>query len=113
MTSVIDFQGATDSERIEAAIRACTDGVLIIPRRISDIEPEEYALAYNPQTFRLHFGSETPDRLTFTASVYSLGGAKVGTFRASEGFDMSACPAGVYVVTWKTGGKTRSAKFRR
>lgn len=40
MTSVIDFQGATDSERIEAAIRACTDGVLLIPRRISDIEPE-------------------------------------------------------------------------
>ena len=80
---------------------------------ISDIEPEEYALAYNPQTFCLHFGSETPDRLTFTASVYSLGGAKVGTFRASEGFDMSACPAGVYVVTWKTGGNTRSAKFRR
>lgn len=80
---------------------------------ISDIEPEEYALAYNPQTFRLHFGSETPDRLTFTASVFSLGGGKVGTFRASEGFDMSACPAGVYIVTWKTGGKTRSVKFRR
>ena len=80
---------------------------------ISDIEPEEYALAYNPQTFRLHFGSEIPDLLTFTASVFSLGGGKVGSFRASEDFDMSACPAGVYIVTWKTGGKTRSVKFRR
>lgn len=80
---------------------------------IKDIEPAEYALAYNQYSHRLHFGSETPDLLTFDVAVYAINGVKVASFVASEGYDMSLQPAGVYVVTWKTGGKTRSVKFRK
>ena len=80
---------------------------------IRDIEPAEYALAYNQQSQRLHFGSESPEQLTFSVSVFSLNGVKVADFIAADGFDMSSQPSGIYVVTWKTGGKTRSVKFRK
>lgn len=78
---------------------------------IRDIEPEEYALAYNPQTQVLHFGSETPEQLTFVAEVYSVGGHKVREFRAEQSCSVADLTDGVYVVRWKCGGKTRSAKF--
>lgn len=80
---------------------------------IRDIEPAEYALAYNPQTHLLHFGSETPEQLNFTANIYTTSGTKVAQFRASDGYDLSQTPAGTYVVTWTVGGKTRSIKLRR
>jgi len=40
MKTVNDFKGATDSDRIEAAIAARENGIVIIPPRKSDIEPE-------------------------------------------------------------------------
>jgi len=80
---------------------------------IGSVEPAEYALAYNPQTQALHFGSATPEALTFPVRVYTASGRLVGTFRASDSFIMSARPAGIYIVTWTVSGKTRSVKFRR
>ena len=79
---------------------------------IDVVEPEDYALAYNPATGELHFGSETPERLSFAVNVYNAGGQLIGTFRASERFQMNAQPAGIYVVSWTVGGKTRSVKFK-
>ncbi len=76
-------------------------------------EPENYALAYNPQAQLLHFGSDTPQALTFMAHVYALNGRRVGAFRANESFSMGKMATGVYVVTWNVGGHTRSAKFRK
>jgi len=76
-------------------------------------EPDDYALAYNAETKVLHFGSETPDALTFMVRIHSLGGQQIGTFRADEEYSMASHPSGVYIVSWKVGGNTRSAKFSR
>ncbi len=40
MKTVNDYSGLTDNERIEAAIRDCEGGTVVIPARKSDIEPE-------------------------------------------------------------------------
>ncbi len=76
-------------------------------------EPEEYALAYNPQAKVLHFGSATPEALTFMVRVYNSNGQLVGSFRADESYAMSTHPNGIYIASWTVSGKTRSAKFRR
>ena len=77
------------------------------------VEPEEYALAYNPQTKVLHFGSATPEALTFTVQVYDANGRKVGTFRADNTFSMASLPSGIYIASWSVNGHIRSAKFRQ
>jgi hypothetical protein len=76
-------------------------------------EPQDYALAYNPQTRQLHFGAAQPAQLTFTVYVHSASGQLAGTFRASESFSMTPMPPGLYVVSWTVDGKKRSVKFRR
>lgn len=78
---------------------------------IGGIEPEEYALAYNPQMQILHFGSETPEQLTFVVEVYSSTGRKVKEFRADQTCSVADLSDGVYIVRWRCGGKNRSAKF--
>ena len=75
-------------------------------------EPEEYALAYNPQAKVLHFGSATPEALTFMVRVYNSNGQLVGSFRADESYAMSTHPNGIYIASWTVSGKSRSAKFR-
>lgn len=80
---------------------------------IHDVEPDEYALAYDPMTQELHFASATPERLQhFNANVYSANGQLVGTFRADQRYSMAGQPRGIYVVTWKCGGRQRSIKFQ-
>jgi len=74
-------------------------------------EPEEYALAYDAQGQRLHFGSATPDQLTFTATVFNASGQRVGSFRADSEFSTASLPSGAYVVSWTVGGKRRTAKL--
>ena len=81
---------------------------------IRDIEPDDYALAFNPETEELHFGAETPDLLQrFSARVFSASGRLIGTFRADERFSMSGQPRGIYIVTWQCGSQKRSAKFNK
>ena len=81
------------------------------PDAIAAVEPDEYALAYNPDTKVLHFGSETPELLTFPVNIYSSHGAFVRSFRASESCSVADLSHGVYIVTWSAGGKKRSAKL--
>ena len=78
-----------------------------------EMEPEEYALTYNPHTQYLHFASAIPDDLHFQAVVYTAGGRKVAAFNATEGYDMSHEAIGTYIVVWKTGGKLRSVKLQK
>lgn len=80
------------------------------PDAIASVEPDEYALGYNPQTKTLHFGAEIPQQLTFQARVYAVNGNLVRTFMASEECSLSGLPKGIYIVTWKVSGHTRSAK---
>ncbi len=80
---------------------------------IAMAEPEEYALAYNPHSHLLHFGSSTPEQLDFTVAVYAADGRKIATFNAAEGYDMNPAPSGNYIVVWKAGNSIRSVKFKR
>jgi hypothetical protein len=80
---------------------------------IDGLEPQEYALAYDPYAQVLHFGSETPEKLTFTAEIYSSAGMKVKAFRADENCSVAELANGVYIVRWKFGSKVRTAKFMK
>lgn len=87
--------------------------IIEIEDAMAAVEPEEYALGYDSQAGILHFGSETPDRLTFSVRVYNISGRLVGQFRADETFSTQALPHGTYVVTWQVSGHTRSTKFMK
>lgn len=76
----------------------------------SDID---YALMYNKDLQFIHFIAPSADNLTFTASVYSSGGANVGTFKASEEFSTASLDHGMYIVKWNIAGKMRTAKFMK
>ncbi len=80
---------------------------------VEAVEPDEYALAYNPVLQILHFGSSQPESLTFTVNVVALSGQQVGSFVANEQFSMAGRPSGIYIVSWKVNGKPRSVKFRK
>lgn len=83
------------------------------PTSITAPEPGDYALAYNNVTQELHFGAEERSELTFTARVYAANGQMVGSFCANERYATNTLPAGVYIVSWKVGGKQRSVKFAK
>lgn len=80
---------------------------------IKEHEPENYALAYNPTNQYLHFGADRREELNFVVYVYSVNGAKIGTFKADEEFSMLNQPSGTYIVTWRCGNKTRNVKFQK
>ena len=78
---------------------------------IRDVEPTNYALAFDPITNELHFASDTPEALNFKAYVYTLSGQMIGSFMTNERFSMSQQPKGTYIISWKCGDKARSVKF--
>lgn len=73
----------------------------------------DFALAYDPQAQRLHFGGDEPSQLTFPVTVYNQAGAVVLRFRACDGASMSALPRGIYIVSWKLDGRQRAVKFSK
>lgn len=106
-----DSRNATSKNRLWYFVKG--DELTPDATGIDLVEPEEYALAYNRDQRYLHFGSETPGSLVFTAKVYDAMGRKIASFQASERCDVSTLPAGVYVVSWTVGGHHRSAKFSK
>lgn len=82
------------------------------PDAIEYVEPEDYALAYNPDTRVLHFGSATPEALNFVVNIYSVSGSRVLSFKANEECSVAELRSGVYVVSWNVDGKVRSVKVR-
>ena len=80
---------------------------------IQVVEPEEYALAYNPTTQELHFGAANSKKLNFTASLHDTSGRQLLSFRADEHCSVAHLPAGIYIIVWKCGGYTRSTKFAK
>lgn len=80
------------------------------PDMIAQVEPTEYALGYNPDTRVLHFGSETPEQLTFNVHVFSTNGTLVKSFKANEECSIADLPHAIYIIRWKVGGKVRSTK---
>lgn len=72
----------------------------------------EYALAYDPQQQRLHFGCDDLTSLTFMVSVYDQAGRPVLRFPASQACSVAHLPKGLYIVTWNYQGR-HSVKFMR
>lgn len=78
-----------------------------------DAPSMDYALAYDPQRQRLHFGADDVRRLTFRVTLYDAGGRPVATFRASDGCSLSALPPGLYIVSWTADGRHESVKLKK
>jgi len=74
---------------------------------------EDYALAYDPQQQRLHFGADRLEALSFNVLVYDLRGHRVAVFQASQGFDMTALPSAIYLITWSHDGRQHSVKMAK
>ena len=72
---------------------------------------QDYALAYDPISERLHFGADDIQTLTFTVSIFNNAGRRVAAFKACDGYSLQSCPAGLYIVTWKLGDRQRSVKL--
>lgn len=79
---------------------------------IRDME-QDYALAYDAASGRLHFGAEQRDDLTFLVMVYDASGRRIASFRASEDFNMLPYPAGLYIVSWRYLGRQHSVKLMK
>ena len=90
------------SERVEALMQTFSkrcphDDTGIGGVRTVDMD---YALAYDAEGKRLHFGADDPSRLTFMVSVYDSRGRRVFQFPASQGASVAGLPNGLYIVTW-------------
>lgn len=90
-----------------------TDTIPVVPEAITSptVEPEEYALAYDPVHHRLHFASATPEALTFEAMLYNADGRLVARFNASDAYDTQSLPSGLYLIKWTVDNHLRSAKL--
>lgn len=84
------------------------DGWRELPERLR----QDYALAYDPASGRLHFGAEELAALTFNVRIYNTAGQVVGSFRASQGTNIKHLPAGLYIITWEDGGRRRMVKLK-
>lgn len=73
----------------------------------------DYALAYDQQSGRLHFGAEDISELTFTVAIYNQAGQRIASFPANAEFNMSTLPEGLYIVTWQHDNRQRTVKFMR
>lgn len=74
--------------------------------------PMEYALAYDKQNQRLHFGCDDPSQLTFMVDIYDSQGHLVLRFPAYEGCNVSGLAKGLYIVAWDYQGH-HSVKFMK
>ena len=108
-----DSKNATSSNRLWRLVKKeeFKPEEPIVPDAIASASLAEYALGFNPSTRMLHFGSETPELLTFKVNIYSSKGTCVRTFRASDGCSMADMPKGVYLIVWKEQDKTCSVKL--
>lgn len=74
-------------------------------------ERQDYALAYDPHSSRLHFGADDMSALSFTVTVYNQQGHCAATFRAADGYMMSTLPPGLYFISWRYDGRLHSVKL--
>ena len=117
-TSVLSY--TSDSRNAESNNRKWrfeVVGEVEEPDAIEDIEnagqPVDYALAYDPQSGRLHFGCDNLEDLRFMVMVYDNGGRRVRTFRASDGTNLAGLPRGLYMITWSVDGRQRTVKLMK
>ncbi len=80
---------------------------------INDFNEMDYALAYDPQSGRLHFGADMLSELTFPVRIYDRSGHLLRTFRACDGTSLASFPRGLYIITWTVDGRQRTVKLMR
>ncbi len=102
-----DDRNATSNNR-KWQINACEE----ITDKISETTPYDYALAYNSQTGQLHFGADRMSDLTFTVTIYNIGGQRVARFQAANGFSMRNLPKGIYIISWTDGNHIINRKIK-
>ena len=71
----------------------------------------DYALAYDADGQRLRFRAEDPSELSFQTRVYDSAGRLVRSFPSAGECYLQGLPHGLYLVVWRTGGRTHSVKF--
>ena len=81
----------------------------VVDNSITTIK-QDYALAYDPSSYRLHFGADDLQELSFIVSIYNHHGHKVATFPAYLGFSLQSYPTGLYIVSWKQADRQHSVK---
>ena len=73
----------------------------------------DYALAYNTDTERLHFGTDDPAVLVFSVSVYDGRGRLRRSFKAADGTTLSDLPKGLYLISWTAQGRQHTVKLMK
>lgn len=80
---------------------------------IENLGDIDYALAYNPTSDLLHFGSDDLSTLNFVVRLYDQSGRLLRTFKASDGCSLTSLPHNIYIVSWDVCGQRRSVKFSK
>jgi len=71
----------------------------------------EYSVYYNPELQVVRFAADDASLLDVKAQIYTMEGSLRIQFNSSEEADVSALPAGVYLIHWTEGAHTHSIKF--
>ncbi len=111
-----DDRNATSQNRLWYIVKTDIPLPEDIPSSIHDISDvtSDYALVYNPNDQTVRFAGENPDELTFKANIFSADGLKLESFKANEIHSVSHLPANhIYIISWMTNGKIRSAKLKK
>jgi len=103
-------RNATSMNRLWSIEAVDTVNPDIIDRIDSNID---YALAYDPGSGRLHFGTDDISLLRFTVRLYDSTGRLQRTFRACDGTTLADLPHGLYIITWELNGRSRTVKLNR
>lgn len=89
------------------------DAVAEYTDAIENLGDIDYALAYNPTSDLLHFGSDDLSALNFAVRLYDQSGRLLRTFKASDGCSLASLPHNIYIVSWDFNGQRRSVKFQK
>ena len=73
----------------------------------------DYALAYNKEAQRLHFGADDPAMLNFKVNVYDSQGHLLRSFRAADGTTLADLPKGLYLISWTAQTRQRTVKLMK
>jgi len=87
----------------------------VVPTDISlpNTADTDYALAYNTEAKKLHFGTEDPFILNFSVNIYNRQGHLIRTFKAADGTTLADLPEGLYLISWTTHGRQHTIKLNK
>ncbi len=71
----------------------------------------DYVVTYSPSASVIRFISDGDAPLTGTYSIVNLGGITVKSGQIAESLDVSALPAGMYLLAWEAAGHYNTIKF--